>query len=376
MDRRALVDEKTPSANTDVVEQAIFTSIRSPLGQGYRIVAASSGISGDEKKEIIQCAPSHGSLCDPSPTAVGLASFELRSGRHCIFLSRNAGLEPTARGGYRIHTHVLVMEPAVFRAFQCDPLNVEAAARAAISLDAPPTPPTRLDPFPLAGATGRPVSRQPSTTPPPRAADADRVVHMLSAVLGGRRLLVVGVPAPQRALRWLLGATPTAARQHLSVSHGLKFSPSRGFQLVFAEADDRETQSIARDHDVALLHWEASPAAASSPFDAWLRCVRRHWESDRHNQLNRLSAQLTQEDSAQALGQVATLCADIERAKEADASLLDELMRRYAEITPASPGQERLLRELQEAVRMRREMLRPAEEEGSSDGEPEIIGLA
>ena len=68
------------------VERAVFTSMRSPMGEGYRIVAASNGICADERREILRCAPSHGSLCDSSPGATGLASFGLDNGRRCIFL--------------------------------------------------------------------------------------------------------------------------------------------------------------------------------------------------------------------------------------------------------------------------------------------------
>jgi hypothetical protein len=381
MDRRAPVDEKTPSTKTGFVEQAIFTSIRSPMGQGYQVVAASPGISGDEKKEIVQCAPSHGSLCDPSPTAVGLASFTLRSGRRCVFLSRSAGVEPTARGGYRIHTHVLVMEPARFREFECDPLRVEAAARPLIHHDAAsgtetrrysPGASARLDPLFLAHRTGGP----PDTMARPPVNDANRALRVLSAVLDGQRLLVVGAPEPQEVLRRVLGATPTAVRERLSLSCGLKFSPTRGFQLVLADADPREMQRIVRDQDVALLQWAAAPDAAGSSFDAWLRFVRQHWESGRHRELNRLAGELTTEDAAEALERIALLCADIERIKQADALLLDQLLQRYSHVTPASPAHKRLLSELQEAARVRKEELKPAEEEIPSDGEVEVIGLA
>ncbi len=372
MDCRALVDEKAPSTKTGLVEQAIFTSIRSPMGQGYRIVAASAGISGDEKKEIVQSAPSHGNLCDPSPTAVGLASFALRSGRRCIFLSSNAGVEPTARGGYRIFTHVLVMEPARFRTFECDPLNVEAAARGGISCDLPPSPPTRLSPLLLTDATGR----QPASTAAPQAADAEPAVHVLSTVLQGRRLLAVGAPAPQKVLRWVLGATPIAVRERLSLSYGLKFSPSRGFQLVLTDADHRETQRIARDHNIDFFCWETPPTPASSAFDAWLRFVRQHWESGRHADLDRLSTQLTEENSAQALEQIATLSTDIERVKQADALLLDRLIQRYSRITLVSETHARLLGDFRKTAELRKQVLMSTEQESDPEDELPVVGLA
>src|SRR5690606_38204025 len=88
---------------TAALDRAVFTSIRSPMGSGYQVVAASAGVSADEKREITQRAPSHGNLCDNTPDAEALAAFVLRSQRHCVFLSRHAGAEPSGRGGYRIH---------------------------------------------------------------------------------------------------------------------------------------------------------------------------------------------------------------------------------------------------------------------------------
>ena len=46
-------------------DQAIFTSIRGPMGEGYRIVAASRGLRPEEKQAITRLSPSHEALCWP-----------------------------------------------------------------------------------------------------------------------------------------------------------------------------------------------------------------------------------------------------------------------------------------------------------------------
>jgi hypothetical protein len=336
------------------------------MGTGYRIVAASSGISADEKKEITQCAPSHGSLCDPSPDAVGLASFELRSGRRGLFLVRNAGIEHTARGGCRVHTHVLAMEPQLFGDFYCDPLAIRAAALPATSTDLPRNHPARLGPLPL---TRSPHQQDPADAYTPANADLDRLTLILSAILDGRRTLVLGTDDPDRVLHLLLAATPAAIRARLSLSCGIKYAPSRPFQLVFADADQNEATRIARDHEIDLIQWDSTPPPLDAQFHAWLQFARRHWESGRTNELDQLSAELTQDSTAEALGQIVTLATDLEQLEQADAALLEQLTLKHAHDRPRSDAQTRLLNEFREAAEARREALAQDEESAGSDGD-------
>ncbi len=190
MDPRSVVGGAASAAGTVLAEQAVFTSIRSPWGRGYRIVAASAGISPDEKREIVQRAPSHQSLCDASPQGRGLASFAMQSGRRCVFLTQNAGVEHSARGDFRVHTHVLVLEPAAYRCLGCDPLAAAAAARAALGdawlNDQPPPALARLTLDAHAGGeeAGPPVA--------PEAGDVESLLTILSWLLQGRRVLVHG----------------------------------------------------------------------------------------------------------------------------------------------------------------------------------------
>jgi hypothetical protein len=364
VDGEAVVDRIVVSAGAVEVEQAIFTSIRSPMGQGYRLVAVSSGIATDEKREIVQRAPSHGSLCDPSPTATGLASYHLSSGRRCIFFSRNAGIEQTARGGCRVHTHVLVLEPGTFRRFKCDPLALEAVARLASDTDSGQVPPVHLERLRLLGEATEAVDLEPGVTPSP--ATADRAVYILSAVLAERRTLVVGVPTPRQVLGLVLGATPMAAREQLSLSYGLKFSPSRGFQLIFAEADRGEAELIVHDHEIDLFRWDLSPPQASSPFAVWLRFARQCWLSGRADEINGLAAQLARRCSADALERIAALHTAIERLRTADLGLVDRLVREHAWTISDTEAHAGLLDRFRAAVVARRADLEEAARESSA----------
>ena len=354
MDSRAVVDPMETPAETIAIEQAIFTSIPSPMGNGYRIVAASPGITTAEKQGIIRRAPSHGSLCDTSEAVAGLASYRLESGRRCLMLSHNAGLEHTARGGQRVHTHVLVLDEALFRRFQCDPLIVETEVRAEVGQDPPCNPPARLDTISLPAES---LHSEPAAAYALNVEDLDGLKSLLSAVLNERRLLVLGAPDPRAILRWMLDATPVAVRTRLSMSYGLKFSPARKFQLIFAGPERGEAARLAGDQDIDVLNWDAPHSLVNSNFAGWLSFVRRCWESERADELSHLVTQLTQECSAQELELVATLCMDIDQLAQADPPLVEELIQKHSQTTPTTPIQTRLLDEFRETAETRQSSL-------------------
>ncbi|RME37117.1 MAG: hypothetical protein D6788_10140, partial [Planctomycetota bacterium] len=100
-----------PPDETITVEcdQAVFTSLRTPMGEGYRVVAASAGVRPEERRVITRVSPSHDSLCDDGRESKervrALACYPLPTGRLCIALSLPAGNEHTGRGGLRVYTH-------------------------------------------------------------------------------------------------------------------------------------------------------------------------------------------------------------------------------------------------------------------------------
>ncbi|MCZ6816838.1 MAG: hypothetical protein O7F76_09135, partial [Planctomycetota bacterium] len=130
--RSAVVNPTSRGGEAVRAEQAVFTSIRSPMGEGYRIIAASPGIRPDEKAEIIRRAPSHDSLCESGRAAVGLLAFPFESGRYCLGFSCHAGREHTARGGNRVYSHFAVVEPGDWQSFGFNAVRLHTALRHAI----------------------------------------------------------------------------------------------------------------------------------------------------------------------------------------------------------------------------------------------------
>jgi hypothetical protein len=328
MDPRPTVAGVEPAAKAVLVEQAIFTSVRSPWGRGYRLIAASPGVRPDEKGEIVQRAPSHQSICDASPHGRGLASFAMQSGRRCIFLAQNAGMEHSARGDYRVHTHVVLLEPATYRGLRCDPLAVESAARAALGdtwlNDQPPAS------LPLLPLDGQATSLRTDGPPSPDAGTMDGLLAVLSCLLRGRRVLVQGPPDPAHVVAWIWSGLPAGARDGLSLSCGLRLSPGRSFSLILMNGPHSERQRSGLSPEVAVIEWGAADRLPASEFDPWLRFVRRRWEARQLAELDHLSAALAATATATSLSCVAALSDDVARLGSADLALVDELTARHA----------------------------------------------
>jgi hypothetical protein len=350
-------------------EHAVFTSVRSPWGRGYRIIAASAGISADEKREIVQRAPSHQSICAGSPHGWGLASFTMQSGRRCVLVAEKAGVEHSARGDCRVHVQVVVMEPAAYRRLRCDPRGVAFAARAALGADwLNDQPPANLPRLTLESQSGR-AGHEADRGPAPGAADLDGLLATLSGLLRGRRILVHGPPDPLRALAWIWSGVPAAVRDMLALSCGLRFSPGRNFPLLLTEMPPGQRQQVGCDHDFDVIDWHAAEAPHAGEFDRWLDFARARWAAGELAQLDQLSAELTAETTAADLAHVAALWDDLARLAEADLALVDELSGRHAGAAPSGGAGARLHAEFHRAAALRREQLqRLADQENDARG--------
>jgi hypothetical protein len=354
----------TPTATEGIVaDQAIFTSIRSPLGgSGYRVVAASPGLASDEKRQIIQCAPSHHSLCDESPGSTALGCFQLNGGRYSLFLSCSAGVEATARGGCRVHTHVLLLTPRDYGRFDFDPLRVQTAAEATLDDQWTRKPPSRLRALPLEPPDGTPGEGQPPTPAPPAAASTpERVAFILAAMLEERRLLVTGVPAPRDTVRWLYAATPMACRARVAISYGIRFAPARPFAIMLEHGEVTKAVELARQQGIDVQEWDTLPNPPSSIYDRWLAFVCRWIGSSRYEALSHLTGSMRQAQAPEALSQVVALSEDLERIPDEGKEAVEELIVQYQHFTPSCPTAARLHERVAQALEARREVFRTAD---------------
>ncbi len=337
------------------VDQAIFTSIRTPMGAGYRIVASSPAIKEEEKKELGRRLPSHGSLCESSPSATALLSFPMASGRHCVALSRYAGHEHTARGGGRVYTHLILLQRSHFAAFDRDPFAIRTAARRAGAIQVNLKPPHELKPLELVVATtvdacedNWPGAEQGVTGASEAILDeanCARLKYVLETTMGGGQLAVSHAPGPSSILRRVLQAMPIVMRAELAASAGLNYSPHRELQLALLSDGAAEKHRPA-DEDFVSYDWHDGPPTLDSRFRTWVSFVGRHWESGRHNRLSEIARLLTHESTPEQLALVVSLYEDMERASEANTVQSEALLNTRNRVQPQSRVRATLLVQL------------------------------
>lgn len=339
MDRTATVSIRA--------EQAIFTSVRSAMNEGYRLIAASPGVTADERTEITRRSPSHGGLEDDAPSAIGLSAYCLTSGRYAVACSRYAGVEHTGRGGNRVHTHVAVLDRAGYRAFAYNPVHVHAALAEAVGPAPILTPPPQLGPLELS-------VYDPEIEP---SFHIDHVCFILSALFSGRPLIVTGIATPRETLEWLLAGVPTSLRVALAVTFGLKFSLTRHIQLCFIHHDPGDLRRLIRGHNIDYLDMAAVPPHSSWPAAGWISFVHRRLKEGRVVELRRLTDSLPDTLAGPALDRIAVIRTDIDAARQGDTRLLDHLTVKYAGFRPANAAEAAFVEELQAAARSRVEFL-------------------
>ncbi len=333
-------------------DQAVFTSIRTPTGEGYRIIAASAGLRPDERAEITRRAPSHDSLCSTDEATIGMIAFRMPGGRHCVGYCQYAGKEHTARGGHRVHTHFALLSPEDFAAFGNDPTRVHSAMGRQVHgqpmlKQVPSIEAMQLVPQ---EATARPCADRDA---------CERSLALVPAALSGETLLICGFAGLPDALSTLWSATPKVSRPSISLSIGLKFSPTRQTQLNFTSHGITDADRSLRGLRVACADW-ASPRPCDEVWRAWIDFVRRRFSWGRGQDVDELTAGMNEPMPAESLKRVAALCDDLDAVLIADAPRLQELKAKYRGHHPASPTEASLLARFEKAAKVREAALSPA----------------
>ena len=263
-------------------DQAIFTSVRTAMGEGYRIIAASPGLRADEKQVVTRSSPSHEGLCDSPQTdahegwPIAAASFyTLTSGRLCVALSCPAGAEHTGRGGQRIYTHSVVFAADEF--VHCA-FNAFHVLRAMIAADLHQP---CLNPSPVMKEILLDIDTQYDNVTAPRLheglcgppgcrvlegvlRDRGQIVDLGGNCLSSTEALLLGLPGPARA--------------KASFGAGLRFSPSRKrmLHMLHDEKGTTKQRLVGQPVDYTdTAHLQAVPANPS----AWMTFVARRWKN-------------------------------------------------------------------------------------------------
>ncbi len=317
---------RAPAQAPDACDRAIFTSLRTSTGEGYRVVAASPGVRPNERAAIAQNVPSHGGLCSDDPETTGLCAFGLPTGRYSIAHSIYAGEEHTGRGGLRVYSHILLLQPEQYRQFGCNPFRAVAALQRAVGETPDLNPPASLESFSLSTLKGGGDNGGFAHFVP---GEFDLVSLLLGAALRNEKTLIIGHDTPRALMRAALYALPQFARAKLELSIGLNYSPTRRALLSFVRQEASDLQRAVRGHKVTLLDAAALPAVPHSPLDGWLALARGWLERGRSAELEQLSAELAAPMTADDLSRLAGVCQDLDKAAAADEKLLKQMHGKY-----------------------------------------------
>lgn len=286
-----------------VCDHAIFTSVRTPMGEGYRIIAASKGLNPEEKQAITRNSPSHESLCPPPDgeldEAIAVSFYQLPGTRVCLALSVTAGAEQSGRGGKRVYTHSVVFEPDALEPLDMNPFAL-ARALCRTGLCEPQLEPPKV----LDDLTVETTIEDLVVEDAPRANGAwvepvlDHLIH--------KRGTLLNMPGHWLAATELaLLSLPLPMRRECTFSAGLKYSVGRerALQVFYDKKKVSKTRSTGRD----VIFVDADEPEPVPDPNGWARYAARLCEKGAFNKLQAKAARAYEDVTPDALETLANL---------------------------------------------------------------------
>lgn len=353
MDHRSTVIPPAQSMSEGIqVDYAIFTSIRSPMGNGYQLAAASKGVGATEKAEIQRRSPSHNALCSNEAHAVGLSAYPLSTGRYVVALSRYGNREYSGRGGRCIETHLVILDDRAYTAFDSNPLRVQQSLVEVIGQDPVTRPPRQLSPLTLDPGTSR--AGDAVTLPPAFGTpnDAERLTFLARWMLAKRPVIITGAQAPLSAMEWTLMTLPAGWRRGLALSAGIKFAIARQLHWVVLEEAPEDMQRLTSGHDIRAFSVTRDFEADPHPCDEWFHFIERSWRRNRFNEISRITARYDDASvGREDLSRIVAMYGDRDLARVANTETRARLHQTYCCWTAKYPLEEEVAREITELTR-------------------------
>jgi hypothetical protein len=299
-------------------DRAVFTSLPSPTGEGYRLVAWSAGVRPEERQELTRRAPSHGALAGDAPRAIVL--FRLQSsGRSVYGLVRVSGAEHTRRGGGRVWTEFFLADAFPAAASGLLPADFRAALAAA----GPLKPPIGSSPLARADVTQ-------SVPGPAMQRNGDAAAAVAAMLLAGNAGVVAVGAAPHDVFEDALRMLPAAARGGIEAAGGLRFSPARGVKLTVIDKVDQDLDRATRGHGIERADLTSKVAVVEGPLTAWFTVMARWWKDGRAADATALASRLGDGWTTQDIAGVAALCDSVDRGEARPDALSARLAQRPA----------------------------------------------
>lgn len=338
---RALSASRSAEGTVEIeCDQAIFTSQKSPMGEGYRIVAASPGIRPEEKAEITRRSPSHGALASNSPQGEGMLAYPLPTGRFCVCHCKHDGVEHTARGGQRVRTHVAILDPRNFRLFD-DNLFAVHQALASVPVEAA----RAFNP-----SMGRLCLKSVGRYSPPRylasAGGPEAFLRVTRALMSEEHCVLASVPEARPTLQWALMMLPISMRAERSISVGIKFSLARNLTTTIIHQDFERVQQMIVGQSIRWRDLKAEALAYDSQYDDWIEFISRRADQGRLHEISILTGQMDDKATQISLARIARLCQDRDAAESIERDVLVVLQNEYERFAARNELESRLAGEL------------------------------
>ncbi len=255
------------------IEQAIFTSARTSRALGYQLAGRSRGIGEADARELAARGPSHDSLLELGPDAVSINFHPLPSGAYCVSRTVSAGFEYSGRGGRRVYTQCLIVQPDVLRRFSNNAFTVVRAALAGGLFEVFDPVPEHLPALTLPGGAA-PVDQDLLMRLASRFSP-DRIATLIQAAMTGQCLAVAGGDWTADLIAGLINCLPPDMRTELPFATGLKYSSRRPFRIIGLSSDTAEHRWVAPRAEVTVLDLTVPDEPAGLPLDGWARFVGR-----------------------------------------------------------------------------------------------------
>lgn len=322
-------------AETIHCDQAIFTSIRGPMGEGYRIIAASRGLRSEEKQAITRLSPSHEALCwHPAGGAdevsqYAAAFYPLPTGRLCVAYSCYAGAEHTARGGHRVYTHNVVFDEQEFPRCGFNPFHVVRA----MTVEGLTIP--KLTPHAMLSEVRLPINTDvaPRTASFAAALDSPHRRYILQLLFDERTLIVPVQDGWLESTEVLLMGLPGPMRVKVSFGAGLRFSLGRCHRLHLFCDENGAARSRIAGQPVEYVDGTVTPPDGSA--SQWLAFIDRHWSRADCAVLARRTSRPFTDLTHTALERIGKLYIAIDAVPQTDSLLLLSLAADHTRVRSA-----------------------------------------
>lgn len=226
-----------------LVEQAIFTSVRSRKSQGYHLVAASSGLDESLVRALAKWGPSHASLLSDRADAESWNYHPVAGPWWAVSRTTHGGPEYSGRGGLQVFTHYVIVQHEHLAGYDQNPLRLARTARTMGYL--------RLH---LPKNDVLPVIDLPDRSLAPLAPGANTAAIPLHDILRILRLqgriAILGLDDPLPTLTLILQETPAAERPLVSFATGLRISVDREFRVHFSRSADTTLNAQLRHQGI------------------------------------------------------------------------------------------------------------------------------